>query len=193
MFLYYCNIQILKIRYNKKHPTSDISFYLLIKKSGLVLIATSKFVKFHRQNCLVSQRTDAFSQVRSFQLNPVQKPSANNERERWCRGISHELSRHNWSSYWPEEAFEVAGTRRRVNGSKRRRERRKERNPDVISCLRCVVAGVRYIGPNDRPLRAAMRYPHAPHRERPFFFYFPSAKFSLPLPITRASNSLPRL
>lgn len=92
---------------------------------------------------------------------------------RWCRGISHELSRHNWSSYWPEEAFEVAGTRRRVNGSKRRRERRKERNLDVISCLRCVVAGVRYIGPNDRPLRAAMRYPHAPHESVRFFTSHP--------------------
>lgn len=50
-----------------------------------------------------------------------------------------------------EKAFdEVAGTRRRVNG-------RESRGFDVISCLRCVVAGVRYIEPNDRPRRAAVR------------------------------------
>lgn len=61
-----------------------------------------------------------------------------------------------------EEAFdEVAGTRRRVNG-------RESRGFDVISCLRCVVAGVRYIGPNDRPRRAAVRDPHT---QLPLFLF----------------------
>lgn len=88
------------------------------------------------------------------------------------REISHELSRYynvvswGWHRARVEEAFvEVAGTRRRVNG-------RESQGFDVISCLRCVVAGVRYIGPNDRPRRAAaVRDPHTP-RFRSFYFKF---------------------
>lgn len=54
---------------------------------------------------------------------------------------------------------------------------RESRGFDVISCLRCVVAGVRYIGPNDRPRRAAVRDPHTSIRNFLFRFAIPLAPF----------------
>jgi len=65
---------------------------------------------------------------------------------------------------------------RQTEKRERERERERERPVDVISCLRYVVAGLRYIGSNDRPLRAAARYLHA-LRELSFL-YLSSAKFS---------------
>lgn len=57
--------------------------------------------------------------------------------------------------------------------------RRKERETSM-SFLVCdvLLSAVRYIGPNDRPLRTAMRYPHAP-LERSLFFLFPSCEIFL--------------